>query len=265
MKLGFIAENSLDGLKKDAAFAADYGFEGLEFNYWGNFKDVTKDEVEQMRSILDEAGVKAASLGVWGWNHLSPDEGERREAHKQLDRAIEFASILGAEVLITGGGQIPDASLDEQAAAFAEMFPPFLERAEAAGLTVAIYPIHGASFFISVEAFEKVWERGVDVGIKFDPANWRHAGLDYLTVLREHGDRVTHMHVKEHLYMDGELVSQPAAGMGDIEWGKIFAFLYEHGYDGWLIMEPHGPLWSKPPLRQTMLLLSQRLVQQFLL
>jgi len=72
------------------------------------------------------------------------------------------------------------------------------------------------------------------------------------------------VHIKEHLYMDGELVSQPAAGMGDIEWGKIMAFLYEHGYDGYLSIEPHGPKWGRPPLRRTMLLLTQRYIRQFL-
>ena len=64
--------------------------------------------------------------------------------------------------------------------------------------------------------------------------------------------------------MDGELASQPAAGMGDIEWGKIMAFLYESNYDGYLIIEPHGPIWGRPPLREKMLLLSQRHIRQFI-
>ena len=64
--------------------------------------------------------------------------------------------------------------------------------------------------------------------------------------------------------MDAGLASQPAAGMGDIAWGKVMAFLYEHGYDGYLSIEPHGPKWSRPPLRETMLLLTQRHIGQFL-
>jgi sugar phosphate isomerase/epimerase len=65
--------------------------------------------------------------------------------------------------------------------------------------------------------------------------------------------------------MDGQLVAQPAAGMGDIQWGKVMAFLYEHHYAGYLCFEPHGPLWSKPPLREQMLLLSKKYLEQFLL
>ena len=128
-----------------------------------------------------------------------------------------------------------------------------------------MYPVHGNSFFQSAADYERVWELGLDVGIKLDPANIRHHGDDYLAILRDHGDRVFHMHIKEHTYVGGELVSQPAAGMGDIEWGKVFAFLYEHGYDGYLTIEPHGPLWGREPLRRAMLLLTQRYIKQFLL
>jgi hypothetical protein len=44
----------------------------------------------------------------------------------------------------------------------------------------------------------------------------------------------------------------------------VMAFLYEHNYDGYLVFEPHGPLWSRPPLREKMLLLTKRCIEQFL-
>ncbi len=270
MKLGFIANNDLPGIEKDARFAAEQGFEGLEFNFWHNtswsrFDEEMDDErATQMRAILDRHGVKTASFGLWGSNHISPDPAERQASLERLERATRYAQTLGAEVLITGGGKIPDAPLDENVAAFVEVFPPYLERAKKAGLTVALYAVHGNSFFESIEAYERVWERIPDVGIKLDPANIQHHGDDYLPILRDHGDKVFHVHIKEHLYMDGLLASQPAAGMGDIQWGKVMAFLYEHNYEGYLVFEPHGPLWSRPPLRDKMLILTKRYISQFL-
>jgi len=270
MKLGFIANNDLPGIEQDAQFAAKHGFEGLEFNFWHNtkwsrFDDELDDErVSKMRTILDQHDVRTASFGLWGSNHISPDPAERQASLDRLDRAIGYAKQLGAEILITGGGSIPNATVDENVAAFVEVFPPYLEKAKEAGLTVALYAVHGNSFFENIECYEKVWEHIPDVGIKLDPANILHHGDDYLPILRDHGDKVYHVHIKEYLYMDGELVSQPAAGMGDIQWGKVMAFLYEHGYEGYLVFEPHGPLWSKPPLREKMLLLTQRYVRQFL-
>lgn len=265
MKFGFIGHNHLPGVEADAQFARAHGFVGLEYNYWGEFKDLTEDTVRAMRALLDRQGVRASALGLWGWNHLSPDPAEREEAHAMLRRAIGFAQLLGAEVLITGGGDIPGASLDEKVAAFRQVFPPFLDRMNQAGLKVALYAVHGNSFFDSLEAYERVWEHFPEVGLKFDPANWQHHGADYLEVVRRHGDKIGHVHIKEHLYLDGKLASQPAAGMGDIAWGKVMAFLHEHGYDGYLSLEPHGSLWSRDPLREKMLLLSKRYISQFLL
>jgi len=264
MKLGFIARNELAAMEEDAKFAAEHGLAGLEFNYWQGFEDLTADTVKAMRGIIDAHGVEASALGLWGWNHISPDAAERETSLGHLARAIEFAGTLGAKVLITGGGDIPEAPLDEKANAFAEIVGPYVERAGKAGIRIALYPVHGGSFLTSLEAYEKVWEKVPEVGIKFDPANVDHHGDDYIAWVRKHGDRMFHVHIKEHLYHDGDLASQPAAGMGDIEWGKIFAFLYEHGYDGYLSMEPHGAKWGRPPLMQKMVLLSKRHIEQFL-
>jgi len=265
MEIGFIGYNDPAGVEADAKFCAEYGFSALEYNYWGDFKDVTLEKIQQKRKILDRYGVGVSAFGIWGWNHLSQDAAERKQAHEMLDRAIKFAEVLGAKVLITGGGEIPDASVDKKVEEFGKVFPPFLDRIEKAGMKVAMYAVHGNSFFDSIEAYEKLWEKFPQVGVKYDPANWQHHGDDYLAMIRLHGDKITHFHIKEHVYHDGKLVSQPAAGMGDIHWGKVMAFLYEHKYEGCLSIEPHGPIWSSGEMRHKMLLLTKKYMSQFML
>ena len=265
MELGFIGNNNLAGVESDAQFSEEHGFAALEYNYWDNFRDLTLETVQKMREILDAHGIGVSTLGLWGWNHLARDTAEREEAHEMLNRAINFAQALGAHVFVTGGGDIPDVSLEGKVEEFGQVFPPFLERIEKAGMKIAMYAVHGNSFFDSVEAYERMWERFPQVGVKYDPANWSHHDEDYLAMVRLHGDKVFHVHIKEHVYHNGNLVSQPAAGMGDIHWGKMMAFLYEHGYDGYLSIEPHGPIWSKGEMRHTMLLLTKKYIDQFLI
>jgi len=265
MKLGFIGNNGLAGVESDAKFSAEHGFAALEYNYWGDFKDLEVETVRRMREILDAHGIGVSALGLWGWNHLAQDATERATAHEMLNRAIGFAETLGASVFVTGGGDIPDASLERKVEEFGKIFPPFLDRIEKSGMKVSMYAVHGNSFFDSIEAYERVWEKFPQVGVKYDPANWLNHGDDYLAMLRHHGDKISHFHIKEHVYHEGNLVSQPAAGMGDIHWGKVMAFLYEHGYDGYLSIEPHGPIWARGEMRQTMLLLTKQYISQFLL
>jgi sugar phosphate isomerase/epimerase len=219
-----------------------------------------------MRDIVKKYGLEACSLGIWGWNHTSPDTAEREQALEHLERAIEFASMLEASVLVTGAGEIPGASADENAEAFAQTFAPYMAKIRETELKLAIYPLHGQSFVDGMDDYERIWEHYPEIGIKFDPANFSAHGDDYLAIARDYGERIYHVHIKEHIYMEGEVVSQPAAGMGDISWGKVIAFLYEHGYDGYLSVEPHGPIWgNRGPLHDTMLILTQRYISQFLL
>ncbi|MBI2302137.1 MAG: sugar phosphate isomerase/epimerase [Armatimonadetes bacterium] len=264
MKLGFIAENHLEGIEADCRFCNEHGYEGLEFNYWGTFKDLTAETVADMRRTLDKHGVACSTLGMWGWNHISADPAEREAAHAQLERGIAFAQTLGAPTLITGGGNLAGATVEQNGAEFGRVMRPYVDRCTAAGLKVAIYGFHGGSFLDSITGYEAIWEHLPEVGIKYDPANIDHGGADYVAVAQKHGARIFHVHIKEHLNHAGQLIAQPAAGMGSIEWGKIFAFLHEHDYQGYLTMEPHGNLWSREPLRTKMLVLSKRHIEQFL-
>jgi sugar phosphate isomerase/epimerase len=264
MKIGFIADNDLPGIESDARFCAEHGISGLEFNYWSALSDLTPEFVAQMRATLDKYRVECSTLGLWGWNHTAVDAAEQARALKELDCLVEYGKVLGAKVLITSGGNRPDQSIAENVAAFAAVFPPYLERLEAAGMKLSIYAVHGNTFTVDEASYEALWAQFPTVGIKCDPANLRHAGLDYLGFLHRHGGHINHMHVKEHLYFGDELVSQPAAGMGDIEWGKVFAFLYEHGYNGYLTIEPHGGPWTRPPLRYKGILLAKKCIEQFL-
>jgi sugar phosphate isomerase/epimerase len=265
MKHGFIGNNSLADVEADARFSKEHGFVGLEYNYWGNFKDLTLDTVKQMREILDKYGIGVSSLGIWGWNHLSQNADERAFSHEMLNRAIDFGKILKASVLVTGGGDIPNAPLADKVEEFSKVFPPFLDKIEKAGMKPSMYAVHGNSFFDSIEAYERVWEKFPQVGVKYDPANWQHHGDDYLAMIRLHGNKINHFHIKEHVYHEGKLISQPAAGMGDIHWGKVMAFLYEHNYDGYLSIEPHGPIWSRGEMRSKMLLLTKKYISQFMM
>ena len=262
-RLAFIGDNDLASVEADSRFAAENGFEGLEYNYWGNFGELAADTVRRMRRIHQAYGVKCVMLGIWGWNHMSKDAEERAKAQAMRDRALEYAQILQAEVLTTGGGVYSD-DLAENVAEFGKVFPDYLEKVQAAGMVSAFYAVHGQSFFKKLACYEAVWANHPQVTIKYDPANWRHAGEDYLEVVRKHGDKVGHMHIKEHVYHNGELASQPPAGMGDIEFGKVLAFLYEHRYSGPLSIEPHGPIWSKGDMRRKLLLLTQRHISPFL-
>ncbi len=265
MQLAFIGENDLPGVEADAAFAREHGYEGLEYNYWSSFQVLTLETVKQMAAIHKRHGLRAAMLGIWGWNHLALDKKVRAEAHAMLGRAMEYAKILGADTLVTGAGDIPGEPVGRKVQEFKKVWGALFKTLEKAKLKPAFYAVHGNSFFDSLAAFEQVWvEFPEQVKIKFDPANWQHHGDDYLEVVRRYGHKIGYVHLKEHQYHKGALIAQPALGMGDIQWGKVMSWLHQHEYSGWLSVEPHGNPWSRGELRRKNLILSKRYISQFL-
>jgi sugar phosphate isomerase/epimerase len=263
IKLGFIAENDISKLAEDCRFAAENGYTGLEFNYWGGAKDLTLDTVKGMKAILDTYGIECSSLGLWGWNHTAADTAEQAAALAQLDKFIEFAKVLDTKLFITGGGTV-EGGYDANVAAWLKVFPERIAALEAAGIPTAMYAVHGNSFLDSMEAFEKLWAVAPNAGMKIDGANLKARGIEYLPFFQQHCKMLYEIHIKEHIYVDGKVASQPAAGMGDIEWGKLFAFMYESDWSGYMVVEPHGPLWGRGELRWKMLKLTMRYISQFI-
>lgn len=264
MKIGFIADNDLPTVEQDARFCAEHGLSGLEFNHWGALSKLEPDYMRQVRAILDKYGVECSTLGLWGHNHTSEDAAEAAAAQGELKLLVEYGKVLGAQVLITSGGNRKGQGAAANVKAFAEVFPPYIADLEAAGMKLSLYAVHGNTFTETLGDYVTLWEQFPNVGIKCDPANLHYAGWDYLGFLWQYGHRITHMHIKEHLFIGGTLAAQPAAGMGDIEWGKVFCFLHEHDYNGYLTIEPHGPKWSRGALKYKCVTLSARYISQFL-
>ncbi len=265
MKLSFIGDNSLEGVESDSKLAAENGFDGIEYNFWGEFRELTLERVKQIAAIHQKYGTKAAMLGTWGFNPLATDPAERADVHKLIDRQIEFAQVLKAPWLVTSCGQIHGEPIGRSIAEFARTFPPILERIRKAGLKVAFYAVHGNSFLDTVATLERVWEVCPDLKLKYDPANWKDHGEDYLDLARRWGHKIGYVHIKDHMYLNGRSIAEPPAGMGDIEFPKVIAFLYQHGYDGYLSIEPHGGTWGRGELRRKNILLSKKYLEPMLI
>ena len=264
MKLAFIGDNGLDGVEADSRLAAENGFDGIEYNFWGEGRDLTADTVKKMAGIHQKYGTRASMLGMWGFNHLASDPAEREEAARLLDRQIEFAQMLKAEWIVTSCGQVHGEPIGASIPAFSKHFVPVVEKIKKAGLKLAFYALHGNSFLDSIATLERVWEVMPEMKLKYDPANWNGHGDDYLALVRRYGHKIGYVHIKDQLLVNGRSVAEPPAGMGDIQFPKVMAYLYQHNYNGYLSIEPHGGTWGRGELRRKNILLSKRYLEPML-
>ncbi len=240
-----------------AAFAAAEGIEGLELMYHapsaGDF-----DDAEQMRAICRRWRVRIAAVGVWHMGLADPPESGTREI---LLEGLNYAGEVGASCFFTGAGE-PDGG--DAVGALAEAWPHWEEVAGAGGMDLAVYLGHRGSFLGSEDLVAGAVERIPSLGLKLDPIGIiRNLDADPYDFLYRFGANLAFFHVKDRLVLsDAEI--EPPPGLGELRWGRMFAILHHHGYDGWVSIEPHGAFWNLPENRWRYVRLANRHVRQFM-
>src|SRR5262249_41328771 len=138
-----------------------------------------------------------------------------------------------------------------------EVWPDIVSHAETRGVKLGIencpmlfskdeWP-GGRNLAVSPALWRQLFTAFPSLGLNFDPSHlvWQH--IDYVRCIREFGKRIVHFHAKDtridpdRLYDTGILglgwhVAK-LPGMGDVDWGALFAALTDAGYNGPIVIE----------------------------
>jgi inosose dehydratase len=131
--------------------------------------------------------------------------------------------------------------------------------AAARGMTFALHPHVGTLIETAAQVKRALAE--TDVGWCLDTGHLVIGGMDPAWFARAHGDRVTHVHLKD---VDGDLAAELRAGRLSLLQAtqrglflplgkgvaKVAATLHgldEHGYDGWLVLEQDTAITADEP------------------
>ncbi len=148
---------------------------------------------------------------------------------------------------------------------FKSIFSSMNQFATGKGIQLGIYVGHPGNFVHSKRVLGWIYEQMPEVGFKLDPVGIiRNLKADPYEIIKDYGDRIIHFHAKDILHMGGFEI-EPPVGMGDLAWNKIIALLYHHNYQGYVCIEPHGPMWSKKEYQAKHIILSKQHLEQFVL
>jgi hypothetical protein len=105
------------------AFAAQAGYEGVVITPGPDFNPNLSDSaIDQILATARDAGIRIVSIEYFEPNHMHPDAGKRSTAQADFIRALEFCHRLGCKFVGTFSGGQPGVSMEDQAAAFADVF-----------------------------------------------------------------------------------------------------------------------------------------------
>lgn len=183
-----------EDFRRTFELAPQVGFSAIEFNCWYPANITTRG----LRSLADRcaaSGLRASSLHFTG---VEPDTDHKRVseslAHKL--RGVDMAAELGCDVLCTlGGPRRAPHSLDSMLT----MLDGLLPAAEEAGVTVALEN-HAGHTIETPEDYRRILTRfdTKRLGVCADVGHFHAAGIEWEDVIRELGDRIVHVHVKDN-------------------------------------------------------------------
>jgi sugar phosphate isomerase/epimerase len=246
-----VSTNSYHSYSLEEALAgiAAAGFTSVELSSvpdWTEHvvRDANDAELQRVASLLREHGLDAVSLS--GHSDFASEAG--KESFRQ---ALGIARALGIRYVTTSTGghdASSEGTLEEQRAAFLGLIRPLADEAEADGIQICL-ETHGGVSATGEMAAQLV--REIDrpnVGINYDTANVIFYGnVRPETDIVHAVPYITHLHIKDQVGGAG-VWNFPAIGIGEVDFGPIFAELEKVGFAGpcSIELEFQGEPW--PPL-----------------
>jgi len=256
MKLGFVSVPSEEKIK----FAREAGFDGIEVilgQWMGKGCDMTVENGRKAKEVLDKYGIKALTV------QLGEDYCTSQDPVVRIQQTIEVAKIVGTKLVTVNawvpGGLKPDEKFDY----YKKTWPKFAKLAEDAGMRIAIEncPHGGANLGNCPQAFRRMFELvpSKAIGLEFDPSHFIFQFMDYLSAIREFGDRIYAFHAKDTQVLRDRMNAVGIhgdqflgerwwrfrmPGYGDVDWKALFIALSDIKYDGDIIIEHEDPTYG---------------------
>jgi len=176
---------------------------------------------------------------------------------------VEAATILDTK-LITLNAWVPRGlKAAERFSYYQKTWSAFAKLAEDSGTRIAIEncPHGGANIGNCPDAFRRMFELvpSKAIGLEFDPSHFIFQFMDYLSAIREFGDRVYAFHAKDtqilrdrlnrtgiygDQWFDQNWWQFRMPGYGDADWRAIFVALSDIRYAGDIIIEHEDPTYE---------------------
>jgi len=215
----------------DAVAAA--GYEGVEFSnvmigsYW--------DRPADFRRAL---GARKLSLAAFAY---AADDGFTDPARYEADlsgveKALGLAAAFSVPLCLAGPSSHSHERAEAKLSQACRLYNEAARLGKQKGVVVAVHPhSHHTSLVLSSTEYDRLLEATESSGLKFNPDTGHivRGGQDVLGCFQRHRERIVHVHCKD---VDAAGKWQPM-GEGSCDFPRLFEWLGEQGYQGWLISE----------------------------
>jgi sugar phosphate isomerase/epimerase len=212
-------------------FAAEHGFDFVELNMEHPFfRDLDADRV---RAATSDRGLDVVAHLPYRLDVGSPHEHVRDGACRQLEAAVDTAVACGAETGVFHATTTVSAEgwgADALRANIYESVRRVAAHAREAGVTAAVENVK-RPYFDAGDFPDLFAETDADACLDTGHAHaMGHDGGDQAALIREHGDRITHVHLNETRQPDRD--EHLPLGHGVVDFASVARAMVETGWSG---------------------------------
>jgi sugar phosphate isomerase/epimerase len=263
VKIGFLIRSDED-FEEWTRFADSIGIDGIEIDYAENSS--YEFDAERIKAAFVHKRVKPCALSIWHVNTIAKAADERKKADAVIEEFLKCGAAVGVPIAFMNTGIYEEGNTEKNLEEFAKQHWKYSKMAGDLGLSLSFYLGHQGNFINSKEILTRVCAALPNMKLKLDPVGLqRNSHADPYEIISLFGDRINHFHCKDIIRYKNNFEIEPPVGFGDIAWNRIIGMLYHFGYEGYLVIEPHGELWSKAEVKAGHIILSQRHLKQFVL
>ena len=255
--------------------------------------DISPKTLATIEDTTKRAGLGISSLAYYD-NNLDADENKRAFINRHLLRCIDYAALLGVPSVGTFVWRDYTKSVEKNFDLFEKVFVPIVEYAAERNVQVVIencpmdsWQISGmpGTISFSPELWDEMFRRvpHANFGLNYDPSHMYLMKMDYLSPIRQFGDRIFHVHAKDGLIDDKKFAyygvynrqlgreltngfwTCKIPGHGGVDFVEFFEQLASVGYNGTVSIELEDPQFEgSPEAAKKGLLLSKEYLQPFI-
>jgi inosose dehydratase len=213
-----------------------------------------------LRARLDRHGLRL----VGGFVPLVLHERDLEPTRAEAERIARVLAAAGGELfeaaIVMDADWSPPVSLDDAAwRRLADNLAQIQEFVAALGVELVLHP-HAGTLVDREEDIERLLASG-QVPLCLDTGHLSIAGVDPVAVVRRHGERVAHVHLKDvdfglaERYRSGGLTLVEATqeglfrplGQGNAAIAEVVELLERKGYERWLVLEQDTAITGEEP------------------
>ena len=235
-KIGVFADNLGLGVREGIRVAAEIGADGIQIY-------TTRGEMlperlggarrKELRAFIAELGLTlSATCSDFGAGLV--DEARNAELIPRIRANIDLAVDLGAEIITTHIGHVPENRSGPVWGVLARALNDIGGYAEERGVVLATEtgPEPGATLAALLGSLQTSAIRA-----NFDPANFIIYGYDHRQAVDDLQTYIVHTHAKDARGMRGAPGQEVALGEGDVDFPWYVGRLRSYGYQGFYTIE----------------------------